>query len=361
MQKGNKGEWSEFYAFLKILSEGKLFAADKNIKRITDKFFHVLQVVREEADSGKKFYDIFEEPGNIIISDSEKKRLGAVPQVDVASKIDQIFEDIMKKRVGTFEVPLAQTLMEDLLCTKIRAGSGRKADLFLKVYDSITPETPDLGFSIKSALDSPSTLLNASGATNFIFKIEGVGRDILGINSIKTKNKIRDRMDRIKNLGGTLVYERTSNQTFEKNLRKIDTAFPRMMAETLKVFFEGRGNALVKISEVIHSDGHLAGLFEISQNDYEIKLKLFLVAIALGMMPAKEWDGRTLAHGGYIIVKKDGDVLCHHLYNRDQFEDYLFLNTKLETGGSSKHKFGVAYEEAGQFFIKLNLQIRFVK
>jgi len=38
-KENNKGEWSEFYAFLKILEERKLFAADKNLEIIDDKFF----------------------------------------------------------------------------------------------------------------------------------------------------------------------------------------------------------------------------------------------------------------------------------------------------------------------------------
>ncbi|HDZ85701.1 MAG TPA: HpaII family restriction endonuclease, partial [Candidatus Moranbacteria bacterium] len=40
MKKGNnKGEWSELYAFLKILAERKIFAADKNLEIIDGKFF----------------------------------------------------------------------------------------------------------------------------------------------------------------------------------------------------------------------------------------------------------------------------------------------------------------------------------
>ena len=30
--KGNKGEWSEFYAFIKILTDKKVFAADENLE-----------------------------------------------------------------------------------------------------------------------------------------------------------------------------------------------------------------------------------------------------------------------------------------------------------------------------------------
>lgn len=76
-------------------------------------------------------------------------------------------------------------------------------------------------------------------------------------------------------------------------------------------------------------------------------------------MPSKVWTGELDATGGYLVVKEDGEVLCYHIYNRNEFEDYLFANTKLETASSSKHKYGEIYEENGQLFFKLNLQIRF--
>ena len=77
------------------------------------------------------------------------------------------------------------------------------------------------------------------------------------------------------------------------------------------------------------------------------------------MMPSKVWTGEYDATGGYLIVKADGEIVCYHVYNKNEFENYLFTSTKLETASSSKHKFGEVYEENGEFFIKLNLQIRF--
>jgi len=35
---GNKGEWSETYAFLRLLADGKLFAADEQLNRIGNMF-----------------------------------------------------------------------------------------------------------------------------------------------------------------------------------------------------------------------------------------------------------------------------------------------------------------------------------
>ena len=93
---------------------------------------------------------------------------------------------------------------------------------------------------------------------------------------------------------------------------------------------------------------------------YTYKIKRFLTDIALGMMPSKVWTGELDATGGYLVVKENGDVLCYHIYNRNEFEDYLFESTKLETASSSRHEFGKIYEKEGKLYFNLNLQIRFL-
>jgi len=73
------------------------------------------------------------------------------------------------------------------------------------------------------------------------------------------------------------------------------------------------------------------------------------------------WSGKYDATGGCLIVKDSGDILCYHIYDRNEFEDYLLSNTKLETASSSRHDFGKIYKDRDDFYINLNLQIRFVK
>lgn len=97
-----------------------------------------------------------------------------------------------------------------------------------------------------------------------------------------------------------------------------------------------------------------------SADFYRHKIKEMLCAVALGMKPATRWDGTDEASGGYIIVRTNGDLLAYHIYNRDAFRSYLLNNTKLESGSSSRHGYGVLYEQNGEIYIKLNLQIRFI-
>ena len=77
------------------------------------------------------------------------------------------------------------------------------------------------------------------------------------------------------------------------------------------------------------------------------------------MTPAKVWTGISDATGGYLLVKENGDVLCYDIYHRNQFEDYLFANTKLETPSSTRHEFRKIYESDGQLLINFNIQVRF--
>ena len=93
---------------------------------------------------------------------------------------------------------------------------------------------------------------------------------------------------------------------------------------------------------------------------YEHKMKMLLLDAALGMTPAKEWNGRYDANGGYIVVRKDGEIVCYHFYNRNDVEDYLYLNTRFEHASRSRYQYGSLYRaEDGQVYIRLNLQIRF--
>ena len=95
---------------------------------------------------------------------------------------------------------------------------------------------------------------------------------------------------------------------------------------------------------------------------YEHKMKVLLIDAALGMTPATEWNGRYDANGGYLVVKKDGDIVCYHFYKINEVEDYLYNNTRFERASRSRYNFGSLYRgKDDSAYIKLNLQIRFKK
>lgn len=84
-----------------------------------------------------------------------------------------------------------------------------------------------------------------------------------------------------------------------------------------------------------------------------------MTSAALGMMPATAWSGEFDANGGYLVVKRDGEILCYHFYDRNRFEDYLFSNAYLERSSTSRHEYAsIIKENDGTLSFKLNFQVR---
>ncbi len=358
--KANKGEWSEFYAFLKILEDKKLFAADKNLDIIADKFFIFKKIIREEVNAETKIFDLTKP--DICILNTQGDVLKKISSQTLKSKTASIFEKIKNTAGTTFALPEAQTLMEELLCTQIKADSSKKSDIDGVINDRISNKEERLGFSIKSMVGGASTLLNAGKTTNFIFKITNLDvYKIDAINSIEGRTKIQDRLKNIIDNGGTLNFDKVLKNEFSMNLRKIDTALPIFLAQMLQDFFLGRANKISNLVDMLDTNETLRKSFNLSKSDYEYKIKSFLETATLGMVPSKVWDGFTKTYGGYIIVKNNGEVICYHLYNRDEFLTYLYENTKFESASSSRHNYGKIYQRENEMYFNLNLQIRFIK
>jgi len=136
---------------------------------------------------------------------------------------------------------------------------------------------------------------------------------------------------------------------------------PLILSEFLLAFFSGYGNTVVDLTEAVTRSETIQNLdLNFDYEDIKFKVKYLLLNIALGMVPATLWNGFLKADGGYIVVKEDGDILCYHIYNISQFSKYLFNHTRLDTPSSLRYGFGEIYEDNGQNFINLNLQIRFI-
>jgi type II restriction enzyme len=359
--KNNKGEWSEFYAFLKILEKRKIFAADKNLKVIKEKFFAFQKIIREEKKEGTKIYDMSRSETRVFVTDEKGGLLKEFDTDSLKGKTLKIFKRIKSEKNRSFNVPEAQKLMKDLLCTKVKADNAKKADLVAIIYDRISDTSPMLGFSVKSMVGGASTLLNPGKTTNFIYEIKGFKGKLEEINAIQTRAQIRDRVRKISERGGSFEYAGVSNEQFESNMKMVDTALPEFVGQMLLDFFSNNRRTVVDLVKELSENESMREKFGLSSTNYEYKVKNFLDAIALGMIPSKSWDGFSKAHGGYIVVKENGDVVCYHLYNRDEFRSYLYENTKFDAPSTTRYGYGKLYKKNGKLFFKLNLQIRFLR
>ncbi len=359
MITGNKGEWSEIYALFKLLGDKQLFLGNKEIEKLEGIVYPILRVLRTE-NSGNFEYSIEDE---IILISGEEQVL-KIPIAEFKEKAIVLLEKIKSSKERTFSIPEIESFMQSINCLSLKASSTAKTDITIVVHDQRTNQQPTLGFSIKSQLGSPSTLLNAGKTTNFIFKLSNISLDnseIVRINNIDSRSKIMDRINEVLNKGGQFDFIKTEKPIFSNNLVLIDSKLPEILSQIVFDFYSSDKSKLVDLVSKTTEENPLQ--FDISNEHqfYEYKIKRFLTDVALGMMPSIVWTGQYDATGGYLIVKENGDVLCYHIYNRNEFEDYLFNNTKLDTASSSRHGFGTIYQENGELFFKLNLQIRFIK
>lgn len=354
MLKGNRGEWSEVYAFLRILADGEIEPADANLNVLKDEpAIPVVRIIREEKNSPRISYYA----GDLVQAKLDNgEDIARVESLKVSNEAESLYREIVSSHTkGAFAVPLTEEFMDELGLHTLKAPSKDKSDIVLQIHDVHTGFNPICGWSIKSELGNPPTLLNAGATTNFVFRIRGCSQEIMEqVNAINTSTKLKDRISLLRTKC-ELVFERVAHSTFDRNMRLIDSFFPQLMANAVLRYYSGEGVMCSQIVESMERED----TFGMGSGMYEYKFKKFLCASALGMTPAKEWSGRDDATGGYVIVRDDGKVLAFHIYNRDMFEDYLLGSTKFETASTSRHGFGSVYEEDGEFFINLNLQIRF--
>lgn len=304
----------------------------------------------------------------LCVLQKESKGYQYNPFVDkTITVVDEFFNKIARISMNNFILHANSNFSVDEnkrdVFTQKEAKSSDKTDIRIVLHDKRTRLNSEMGFSIKSQIGGNSTLLNASEATNFTFKIVGVNltnEEIESINRINpSRNKVIERYKAILRKGGRFQYSHIDNDVFERNIQMLDGDMAHLVASMLIVQLDEGISAFPQLIETMSETNPLRfkgnNLLEI----YTYKAKHLLTAAALGMMPATLWTGRFDANGGYLVVKNDGDIVCYHFYDRNRFEDYLFTNAYLERASTTRHKYAMVYKDLnGDLMFKLNLQIR---
>lgn len=350
---GNKGEWSELYAFLRLLSQGRVYAANEKVEKIDNVYYPILKIIREEQKG--EIYDYCIENDSVVI-ETQSRRIMAIDCESLGEEADKLLEEIAAHS-GSFEVEEVASFVNGIKVTKLKAPSTDTTDITMQIQDVYTNLIRKVGFSIKSEVGNAPTLLNAGKTTNFIYKIDGLNcEQAKEINAIETRTKIHDRMEKIREYGGKISYADMSHKGFKRNLIMVDSSMPEILGNMLLYFY---AEDIKDCKKLVAMAGERDPLEYGDAAMYEYKFKKFLCSCALGLKPAKPWDGLDEANGGYIIVKADGEVLAYHIYNRNFFEQYLLDNTICERASTGRHEYMSLYEEDGQMYVKLNLQVRF--
>lgn len=398
--KGNKGEWSEIYTLIKLLADGKLYQSDYNLNKDLNNVYQIVKAYKDEKD----YKLIFERNEKICLYKIDKEEKSelitqfTIEELNILS--DSLLNGINQGKGKSFSIiEVDNILKKQFTIGKIKANSNKKADIKLRIYDHRLAVETELGFSIKSLLGKDSTLFNTGYGNNFIYNVShSLPITIEEFNKItyntpNGESKITYRINKLEEYGCYFKYERIQSKKLWRNLLAVDGQLPEIMSYALFYRFKYQISDLKSIANLLEEKDPM-GLYIPDQDEemteikrkeeeeeargqklYENKIKRFLSEAAMGMTAEKPWTGEYDSFGGVIVVKKDGDIVCFHIYDFNLFRNYLLNNTKFEqpstgedkenpgnkrtTEGSKKYYFGWLDKEHDDFKFKINLQIRF--
>ncbi len=345
----NIGEWSEVYAFLKILSDARLNMCDENLN-LLDEYVEVVSVPRFQRNSNIPIvYSLSDNNVVLILNGSPNKICSKRLLSDNA---DELLHSIKINTKTTFKVDSISSFLQSFGNPILKSKVASKRDISIEISDSVLNIKPTLGFSIKSSFANSSTLLNASSGTNFVYRVdisESIYQNLKGYKAKALVTQIPENK---------IEFDRVDSDIYYSNLQLIDTQFPQIISFILLKYFQKMGTSISDLLNILKLENPL------NLRDVEIytkKVEEFLLATTLGMVPKTLWDRRYDADGGMIVVKEDGSIATFYICRQNflfNLMKYLRTHTFLDTPSVTRHKFGVLEKDKSGFILKLNLQIR---
>lgn len=357
--EATKREWSEVYSLFRLLADGCVYAGTPDIKRNEEQCLPVAMVQREEHD-GTRRYII--EGDQIHITGEKVDKL--IPREDFGEAARRILQAIKTSQSDGVESPAGiEEFLDEVLIFDLEAKTNDRTDYHVAFY---SVDAPLVGFCVRSRLGTMFPLLDGGRAANLKFEQTGVKFAVPTVNKVnafESPEEVAGRMMLIERLGGVLKYADVADRVFRCNLLMIDLHFPRLIAEMVRIMHL---DGITRVSELVEKM-KAANPLKIKEElinkhgFYEFKVKQFLMALALGMRPAKIYDGTDSAISGFMFINGSGEIVCYQKSDKKVFEDFLFNNTRLEKGSTEKDKYGYLERENGIYYFKLNLKIGLLK
>ncbi len=389
VNSGNRGEWAEAYIFLKLASEGKVYIADRRMRKINSSFLKINKIIREEVPGHKTEYIISD---TIHVLENSKDIGLEKPTCDYGMYANKIWSMIERseKGNGLYNLEIAKFL-EEIKINKLKSPAhssskffGGTEDIIMEVQNPITGNNTIMSFSCKSKFVSEATVFNASkDNTNFRFRVTGNIDDTVmnTFNSLvhsrnKTDKKtgevkteaaiaISERMKYLKKQNCGIEFVRPVSKIAERNLvQSGGQEMPIIIGAMLKYyFFEHNGESeyrnISKILRYLASQNPVKYEFDDLSGMYKTKVGMLLHNMFTGMRMATIWDGRQHVTGGYLCAKRNGDVVAFHVDYADEFRDYLINQLSFEAPSVKKHNYMKIIKDGSEYVIDLNMQVRF--
>lgn len=366
----NKGEGSEFYAFLYILGETKLPLVDKDLKE-TGRDVNFLKVLREDA-----IYEFTSGNRVAVYVDGATHYFDCSQAQEEAKKV---FSLLVNPGSIPTNAPALSSALKLVCAKKLRAKSANKQDLSASVQFPNVPFSQFIGFSVKSYVGKDPTILNASGDnTRFVYRILKNGQTPSGDELARLKSfypttvgnsKIGTYADFYRNAlrdGFSFNFKENSGGNLSYNLKFIDSKGPELLARILMEQFAAP-RTRTPLADLVDEAARkndipeiqaLGDNFEDRRNSLRHKIQNILLAFTTGATPAVKWTGAQTASGGLLVVEKSGKVYCLELLSGNVVGNYLIENAYFEQPSVDRHSKNVLTISPSEVTIDLQLQIR---
>lgn len=357
--QATKREWSELYAFLRLLSDGQIYAGTPQARKDEAHYLPIAMIQREEHD-GTRQYIIEKEQIRVKSEKGEK----LFPREDFQIVSGLILQAIRNSRENDVTSPDGvEEFLDDIAIFDLEAKTDDRTDFSVAFY---SVEAPLTGFIVRSRMSPMFPLLDGGRAANFKFEQTGVkfaNPTINKINAEGEENDVLSRMLMIERLGGILKYSDVADKIFRSNLSMIDLHAGRMFGEMVRLMWLDGITKVSDLTEEIKKLNPLKIKEELitKHGFYEYKVKELLLALMNGMRPAKLYNGTDSAIDGMLFITSDGEILCYQRAFHQTLADFLFYNTRLVKGSTEKDKYGYLERENGTYYFKLNLKIELLK
>ena len=369
----NKGEWAEFYVMLKLLGEGKLYAADNKLKKKLDSYLDVLKIIRQEYETQVLEYIVDRDDSSVIVKPQGAETvLATIPMTEFEKCATTLFQGIKHAKGMSVSAPDSVCEFAKVIYVgkpkapavkALKRQFGGKNDIFIEVRDGQTAIVSVMGFSIKSKFGHNPTLFNAGSSSQYLFRLSGCDDTIMKeFNSITDGKGGRAWGCCVQYLHSHRIgaeFARTQYPVYGENLYLVRESMAQIMAWCVHDRLLTR-EPEHRVKETVERMA-VANPLGVGNPDiyYEKAIKDFLMAGFTGMTAGSKWDGKEQVNGGYIVVMDDGDVICYHSNDRESFRDYLYRNTYFEYVSADKYNWGYIVKIDGEYYLPLNISVRF--
>ncbi len=132
--RGNKGEWSEIYAFFKVIGDKSLYLGDENLEKIKDIVYPIIKILRTESNGNFEYLI----NGDIVIISEDDQELIRTSVLEFEKRAKSLLKKIQENEETTFDVPEIVEFMEQNYCYSLKAKSSKKTDIIIVIYDQRT-------------------------------------------------------------------------------------------------------------------------------------------------------------------------------------------------------------------------------